>query len=84
MGNVYLLALDDTKNIAGTTLHCHNGSCRLLGAFWSIGKIFLKDLPTAVGGKIRISSGAPGLLRPPRPGPCLNFGLQLTLSQPGG
>ena len=22
--------------------------------------------------------------RPPRPGPCLNFGLQLTLSQPGG
>ena len=29
-------------------------------------------------------SGAPRLLRPPRPGPCLNFGLQLTLSQPGG
>ena len=24
------------------------------------------------------------LLRPLRPGPCLNFGLQLTLSQPGG
>ena len=28
-------------------------------------------------------SGVPRLLRPPRPGPCLNFGLQLTLSQPG-
>jgi hypothetical protein len=29
-------------------------------------------------------TGPPRLLRPPRPGPCLNFGLQLTLSQPGG
>ena len=29
-------------------------------------------------------SGPPRLLRPPRPEPCLNFGLHLTLSQPGG
>ena len=28
--------------------------------------------------------GAPRLLRPPRPGSCLNFGLELTLSQSGG
>ena len=30
------------------------------------------------------NTGPLRLLRPPRPGPCLNFGLQLTLSQPGG
>ena len=28
-------------------------------------------------------SGTPRLVRHPRPGPCLNFGLKLTLSQPG-
>jgi hypothetical protein len=31
-----------------------------------------------------LNSGVPRLLTPPRPGPCLNFGLQFTLSQPGG
>ena len=37
------------------------------------------------GGKIcSYVSGAPRLLRPPRPGPYLKSGLQLTLSQPGG
>ena len=29
------------------------------------------------------NAGAPRLLRPPRPGPCLKFGLRATLPQPG-
>ena len=31
-----------------------------------------------------LKAGPPRLLRPPRPGPCLNFGFQLTLFGPRG
>ena len=39
---------------------------------------------SALGENSKHNSGVPRLIRSPRPGPCLNFGLQLTLSQTKG
>ena len=40
-GNVYLLALDNTKRLTLPAPHCRNGSCGSLGAYSTLSKINL-------------------------------------------